>query len=136
MKILESVGSCKIKIVERTGSTLVNTLHKSNNWADNDCLRDDCVICTSTVKGVKKGSCRRCNVTYETFCITCRKIVQKRSLENTVQDVDAVESNLETVVPPEAASTDCNNCLELHSSYMGLSRLFQEPGETEDILEE
>ena len=85
LKVLESVGTFKIKIVERTGSTLVDTLHKSNAWADQDCLREDCRICTSTIKGVKKGSCRRRNVTYETFCITCQKQEQEK-LHKEVQE--------------------------------------------------
>ena len=92
LRVLESVGSFKIKIVERTGSTLVDTLHKSNAWADQDCLREDCRICTSTIKGVKKGSCRRRNVTYETFCITCQKQEQEKLLKEVQENSDRMST--------------------------------------------
>ena len=59
LRTLEALGTFKIKIVERTGIKLVDALHKSNAWADLDCLRDDCFICTSDIKGEKKGSCRK-----------------------------------------------------------------------------
>ena len=71
LKLLEKVGSFKIKIVERTGDTLVDLLHRSNAWKNEDCKRKDCIVCSSTEYGSKLGSCRQKNVTYETFCITC-----------------------------------------------------------------
>ena len=36
LRVLENVGAYKIKIVEGTGGTLVDTLHKSNAWSNQD----------------------------------------------------------------------------------------------------
>ena len=87
LKLLKVLGSFKIKLVERTGDTLVDLLHKSNSWANEDCLRDDCLVCKLTQYGSKKGSCRKRNITYETFCITCErdKEKEKESLQNSDQ---------------------------------------------------
>ena len=38
LKTLENVGAFKIKIIERTGNTLVDILHKSNAWNNQDCF--------------------------------------------------------------------------------------------------
>ena len=71
LESLDKLGKFKIKIVERAGNKLVDVLHKSNAWSELDCERNDCIICS--IKDSKKGSCRRRNVLYETFCITCEK---------------------------------------------------------------
>ena len=68
---LEKLGSIKIKLVERAGDKLVDVLHKSNAWSEADCEREDCLICST--EGSRKGSCRRRNVLYETFCKLCPK---------------------------------------------------------------
>ena len=73
LRMLETVGSFKIKIAERIGDNLVDILHKSNCWANEDCSREDCLVCKSSEYGAKKGSCRRRNVTYETFCLLCEE---------------------------------------------------------------
>ena len=90
-----------MKIVERTGSTLVDTLNKNNAWADVDCLRDDCIVCTSDIKGVKKGSCRKRNTNYETFFVTCQKSEQNSLIEGILEedkviDVDSEKSTENT----------------------------------------
>ena len=68
---LEKLGKFKIKLVERAGTKIVDMLHQSDAWNMMDCERDDCIICKTETS--KKGSCRRRNVLYETFCITCQK---------------------------------------------------------------
>ena len=72
LEALEKLGKFKIKIVERAGIKLVDMLHKSNAWEMQDCNREDCIICGDE-KG-KKGMCRKRNVLYETYCITCGEI--------------------------------------------------------------
>ena len=42
LKVIEKIGMLKIKIVECTGDKLVDLLHKSNAWGDEDCQRPDC----------------------------------------------------------------------------------------------
>ena len=71
MESLEKLGKFRVKIVERTGTKLVDILHKSNAWSLQDCERNDCLICNT--ESSKKGSCRQRNILYETFCITCKK---------------------------------------------------------------
>ena len=119
LKVLEALGSFKMEIVERTGNTLVDTLHKSNAWADMDCMREDCIICNSDIKGGKKGSCRRRNATYETFCLTCQKKEQERLFNDILDpkdddckeysqkssEVDLDSSNISHDRPESAEST-------------------------------
>ena len=71
-KLEESSGKLKIKIVERGGNKLTDLLHKSNAWSELDCDREDCLICKT--ENSKKGSCRRRNILYETYCITCQRM--------------------------------------------------------------
>ena len=98
----EKLGTIKIKIVERAGEKLVDALHKSNAWNEMDCNRPDCLICKT--EGSKKGSCRRRNVLYETFCKTCedieKEIVEKEipnplegKIEENIQKEKEVHSN-------------------------------------------
>ena len=68
---LEKVGRIKLKIVERTGDKLSDILHKSDSWADEDCGRPDCIICSSVGENGKKGMCKKRNILYETYCETC-----------------------------------------------------------------
>ena len=68
---LEKLGKFKVKLVERAGNNIVDILHKSNAWSDLDCEREDCLICNT--QNSKKGSCRRRNILYETYCITCQR---------------------------------------------------------------
>ena len=72
------MGQFKIKLVERAGNKIVDVLHKSNAWSMMDCERDDCLICSTETS--RKGTCRRRNVLYETFCITCKNEKEKKEL--------------------------------------------------------
>ena len=70
-------------MVERTGRKLVDLLHKSNAWSDQDCGREDCLVCSSCVENERRGLCMRRNVVYETFCLSCyyKEKAEKESLE-------------------------------------------------------
>ena len=67
--------SLKLKVVEKTGEKLVDLLHRSDAWSDMDCNREDCLICGSAGEKERKGKCKRRNVVYETYCLTCNKKV-------------------------------------------------------------
>ena len=71
LKELENVGRIKVKIVERTGDKLSDVLCKSDSWADEDCGRQDCIICASAGEDGRKGMCKKRNILYETYCETC-----------------------------------------------------------------
>ena len=78
---LEKLGSLKLKVVEKTGEKLVDLLHRSDSWSDMDCNREDCLICGSAGEKEKKGKCKRRNVVYETYCITCAEKEEKERNE-------------------------------------------------------
>ena len=83
LEVFEKIGSIKLKVVERTGRKLVDLLHKSNVWSDQDCQRQDCILCKSCTEEEKKGRCKSRNVIYETYCETCEdKIVKEKKLRN------------------------------------------------------
>ena len=104
LKLLEKVGSFKIKIVERTGDTLVDLLHRSNAWENEDCMREDCIVCNSKEYGSKPGSCRRRNITYETFCITCEKEEKKRceKAANNTENLPVIDVVLDDILASES----------------------------------
>ena len=77
---LERLGKFKVKLVERAGNKIVDILHKSNAWSELDCDREDCLICKT--ENSKKGSCRRRNILYETYCITCQKVHKEEKEKN------------------------------------------------------
>ena len=65
----------RVKVVEKSGTTLKDLLHQSNPWAGQDCGREDCMICE---KGDERsGDCKRRNITYRTFCLPCAAIGKK-----------------------------------------------------------
>ena len=86
LESLEKLGNLKMKIVEETGEKLVDLLHRSDAWSDTDCNREDCLICCSTGEEGKKGKCKRRNVVYETYCITCREKEEKERQEKELKE--------------------------------------------------
>ena len=67
---LQKFCKSKIRIVEETGDTAKSLVHKANQWAGEDCLREDCLICRS---GEHQGDCRRRNIVYQTSCNECKE---------------------------------------------------------------
>ena len=76
---LEKVCSLKFKVVEKTGSKIEEILHKSDSWSNRDCGRQDCLLCQSATEEERKGLCKRRNVVYETYCITCSEKEEKKT---------------------------------------------------------
>ena len=58
----------RIKIVERSGTTIKQILHKSNPWASGHCNRVDCLMCAN---GDGKQNCREKNIVYQISCMEC-----------------------------------------------------------------
>ena len=58
----------KIKVVEKTGTRLVDLLHKSDPWQGQDCQRPGCLICVTKAKTGRGLSqdCKKRNVVYKT----------------------------------------------------------------------
>ena len=55
----------KIKIVEKSGKKLKDTLHKKDPFKSEKCGKIDCFVCTKN--GI--GNCRKKNVTYTIRCM-------------------------------------------------------------------
>ena len=101
LESLEKLGNLKIKIVEETGEKLVDLLHRSDAWSNTDCNREDCLICCSAGEEEKKGKCKRRNVVYETYCITCREKEEKER-----KDKELKENTEEKELPEKIVTLD------------------------------
>ena len=92
LKQLEDLSSLRVRVVERTGEKLVDTIHKSNPWKASDCKREECKFC----KDEKLiGKCKEIGIVYEIECMTCRKKNEKENrelvIENPVEKEDKKE---------------------------------------------
>ena len=88
LKVIEKVGLLKVKIVERTGDKLVDLLHKSNAWGNEDCQRPDCWLCSSAGEEGPKGACKQRSVLYETYCETCGEIEKVEEEEIIIENTE------------------------------------------------
>ena len=77
---LRPYTNISLKIVERSGRKLVDTLHKSNPWENSKCERNDCIPCQSSQKEQKEKfrSCKKRSILYETWCHTCEDRLRKK----------------------------------------------------------
>ena len=78
----------KLKIVEKSGTKLVDLLHRSDPWQGRDCERPLCLLCTTkqaTGKRMRQDCTQRC-IIYETWCLTCEERDRKE-----VEDMDIGE---------------------------------------------
>ena len=85
---LSKVSNNKIKIVERTGTKLVDLLTRSNPWKGADCERENCLICFTKQRTEKNKTqdCHQRNIVYETRCLTCQEKEQDK-----INDMDLTE---------------------------------------------
>ena len=72
---LEALTGYRIKIVERSGLKLEDTLCKADPWQGQDCGRDKCLLClTKTRTGqLLSQDCSRRSVVYESWCMSCKE---------------------------------------------------------------
>ena len=70
---LEELTGTRLKLVERTGSKLVDLITRSNPWQGLDCQRENCLLCftKSETEKLKTQECTKRNIVYETRCRTC-----------------------------------------------------------------
>ena len=66
---LESILGFRIKVVDRTGTTIKNTLPNTNPWAGDDCGREDCITCRQ--ESEEKPPCMKRGLVYENICLDC-----------------------------------------------------------------
>ena len=70
---MEKQTGYRIKIVERTGTKLVDMLHRANPWQGQDCQRQGCLLCSTKIRtgrNLEQECTQRCLV-YETWCLNC-----------------------------------------------------------------
>ena len=74
----------KLKIIERSGTKLIDLIHKSDPWEGQDCGRENCILCeTKQRTGRFQGQdCHKRCVVYETWCLTCEERERKLIEEN------------------------------------------------------
>ena len=72
---LSALGCGKVKIVEKGGRTLRQTLVRSNPWDGGLCGRKDCLPCKN---GEENSRCSKRNIVYETQCQECKKNGKKK----------------------------------------------------------
>ena len=92
----EKIGNIKLKIIERTGKKIEDLLHKSNSRSDQDCNRNDCLVCSSCSNEDKMGMCKRRNVVYETYCISCQEKLEK---EKEMRELERMTSQNNPDIP-------------------------------------
>ena len=66
---LEPILGYKIRVVERTGASLKNTLEQTNIWNGLKCGRAPCITCNQG--GEDLPACTRSSVVYENICTRC-----------------------------------------------------------------
>ena len=98
LESLEHLGNLKMKIVEQTGDKIVDLLHRSDPWSNKDCGREDCLLCKSANENEKKGLCKRRNIVYETFCISCKENEKKKKREERERDEEIEEKEIEIII--------------------------------------
>ena len=68
--------SSRIKVVERAGRSLVNSLSSNYPWATGACTDEKCFPCSTNNSG-KFISCRRPGMSYRIVCTICSSAVYK-----------------------------------------------------------
>ena len=77
---LAKLSENRVKIVERTGTKIVDLLTRSNPWKGADCERENCLVCFTKLRTEKKKTqdCHQRNIVYETRCLTCQETEQDK----------------------------------------------------------
>ena len=108
---LTQITGEKLKVTERSGTTVEQLLISSNPWQAGDCGRDSCLVCRH---GDGKQVCGKRSVMYETFCIPCMEKFEEysKSKPDDVEEDDIVP-DMETprvhINPPAEASQEVPN---------------------------
>ena len=69
LRRLEPMMGFKVKVAERAGNCLKNTLPCTNPWAGEHCTRTECVTCNQQAE--ERPDCFQRNLVYENICTLC-----------------------------------------------------------------
>ena len=92
IQILKPFSKINLKVVERAGKKIIETLHKSNPWENAMCERKNCIPCESSKKEMEEKfkNCKKRSIMYQTWCHTCREklkveLTKKYELEKKIE---------------------------------------------------
>ena len=69
MDNLEGIIGCKVKVVERSGTSIARLFPLTRLWDGVPCARDDCVTCGQ--EGETIYPCNMRSLTYQNICLVC-----------------------------------------------------------------
>ena len=76
----------KVKIVERTGTSLKNMFSTTNLWGEQKCGRADCITCEQGAEMIP--NCTQASLVYENVCGSCNPTAgEKKELREVRQDI-------------------------------------------------
>ena len=78
---LEPTLGYKVRVVERTGTSISSMFAQSSIWGGEECGRSECVTCTQMVED--RPDCTRVGVVYESICYKCNPSSLEKGLLKT-----------------------------------------------------
>ena len=85
-------------MVEKLGTKLIDMVNKTNPWRGEDCERDGCFHCKTKAETGKLTTqcCKKRNMVYETWCISCEEkaIKEIEEQDNTDKEKKAKINNI------------------------------------------
>ena len=90
---LAKLTRMKIKIVERTGSKLLDLLTNSNLWQGQDCGRLNCLLfyTKSETGKLTTQECSKRSLAYQTRCLTCEEKSRQEIEEEDISDKEKTD---------------------------------------------
>ena len=89
MSRLQRILGFRVKVVERTGTSLRSSMPNTNPWAGGHCTRVECVTCNQNAE--EKPACTKPNLVYENICVKCNPdAVKKGELKDINKDVPSM----------------------------------------------
>ena len=102
-----------VKVVEKVGTKIIDMVHKTNPWRGEDCLRGGCLHCKTKTKTGKLTSqcCKKRNVVYETWCISCEEEAIKE-IEEQGDDEKVKRKKLDNIQKYKYIGESCRSTFE------------------------
>ena len=92
-EMLYKLTGYRLKIVERSGTTLEMLLHKSDPWQGIDCEREGCLLCETKQKTGKNlgQDCHKRSIVYLSYCMDCEEGQNKDIEDRCGEDKEKLE---------------------------------------------
>ena len=74
---LKNILGCKVKIVERAGTSLKQMFPLTRIGGNKECGREECITCTQDSRGEEIPPCNKRSVLYENICTKCNPGVKE-----------------------------------------------------------